>query len=203
MKAHLTRQYALLLDIVATAAFILDIAADPSVLRSVRLQFSKPHNWSEVAPLLPFNVQFRAKQAALVLHPDFLSHTPKRAHRLSFRLAMQLVEKESAILTEEVSLTDRVSRWLWAYTPPLKKVEIASLLGMSERSLTRRLASEGSNYNALFAAVQSERAQNLLLNPNLTVAEIAYRMGYSDPSAFTRAFASWEGVSPSQWREMA
>lgn len=195
-----TYKYALLLDITGTAALILDSVADRSVLREIRLPLEKPHDWEVIDTRLPFKVVFDVPKSQIVLAPDFLSQVPKRAHPLSFRLAMQMVEKESAAISVEATARDAVTRWLWACTPPLKKSEIARLQGISERSLTRQLARENTTYNELFAEVQSQRAENLLGNQKLSISEVAYRMGYSDPAAFTRAFTQWQGVTPSAWR---
>jgi AraC-like DNA-binding protein len=106
----------------------------------------------------------------------------------------------SQMLAEDVSLEERVTRWLWAYTPPPNRSELADLLAMSERSLTRQLKLEGTSYSTLLARVQSERAQNFLRSSGLSVGEIGYRLGYSEPAAFTRAFTHWTGESPLQWR---
>ncbi len=195
-----TYRYALLLDITGTAAIILDTVSDRSLLQKIRLPFERPDDWSAIEGRLPFKVEFGADTAQTLLKPDFLSQAPKSAHQLSFKLAMQLVEKESAALSEEATMRDAVVRWLWACSPPLKKSEIAKLQGMSERSLTRQLAGEGTSYNDLFAEVQSQRARNLLANSKLSISEVAYRMGYSDPAAFTRAFTLWQGMTPSSWR---
>lgn len=195
-----TYKYALLLEISAGVAVALDIVSDRSLVAVVRLPFERPADWSVVENTLAVPVEFEAPQASVVYKPGYLRSVPKRSHDVSFRLAMKIVGKESAILEEDTSFRNRVVRWLWASTPPLKKAEIAKLLGVSERSLTRQLASEGTNYNQLFAEVQSERAENLLGNPKLTISEVAYRMGYSDPAAFTRAFTGWHGITPSDWR---
>ena len=197
-----TYKYALLLDITGYVATSLDVVSDRSLLKKVRLPFKRPDDWSLIARTFRFAIEFDAPDASVVWKPGFFQHTPKRAYPLSYKLALKLVEKEAALLEEEASLKDQVIRWLWASTPPLKKVEIAKLLGVSERSLTRQLAQEGANYNQLLAEVQSERAENLLANQKLTVAEVAYRMGYTDPAAFTRAFTSWKGVTPSNWRSL-
>jgi AraC-like DNA-binding protein len=89
---------------------------------------------------------------------------------------------------------------LWAYTPPLKRGDVASQLAMSERSLTRQLGKEGTSYTELLAEVQSERAKNYLRNPALAVSEVGYRLGYTEPAAFTRAFTKWTGSSPLKLR---
>ena len=101
---------------------------------------------------------------------------------------------------EDIGLSERVTRWLWAYTPPLKRGEIASQLAVSERTLTRQLGKEGTSYATLLAQVQAERARNLLRNPNLTITEVGYRLGYTEPATFTRAFTKWSGMAPLKWR---
>lgn len=52
----------------------------------------------------------------------------------------------------------------------------------------------------LLASVQEERARNYLRNSSLSVSEIGERLGYSEASAFSRAFSNWAGMSPLQWR---
>ena len=195
-----TYRYALLLEVTAAVAVNLDILSDRSLVQAIRLPFGQPRGWSRVSRAMTIPVEFESSIPAIVFKPGYLRHVPKRAHDVSFRLAMKIVGKESAILAEDASFRNRVARWLWASSPPLKKAEIAKLLGVSERSLTRQLAGEGTNYNELFAEVQSERAQNLLGNPKFKISEVAYRMGYSDPAAFTRAFTGWCGLTPSDWR---
>ncbi|MEM1110975.1 MAG: helix-turn-helix domain-containing protein [Pseudomonadota bacterium] len=195
-----TYRYVLLLELTASVAANLDIVSDRSLVRSVHVPFAQPPDWSAIAGLLDIPIEFDAAHAGIVFKPGYLRDVPRRAHDISFRLATKIVGKESALLAEDTSFRNRVARWLWASSPPLKKAEIARLLGVSERSLTRQLACEGTHYNALFAEVQSERARNLLANPKLKISEVAYRMGYSDPAAFTRAFTNWQGITPSDWR---
>jgi hypothetical protein len=82
-------------------------------------------------------------------------------------------------------------------------IENLGLLGKSERSLTRQLGAEGTSYTELLAQVQEERAKNFLRSAVLSVAEVGYRLGYSEPAAFSRAFTQWTGVSPLKWRKNA
>ena len=106
------------------------------------------------------------------------------------------------MLAEELSVAERVSRWLWAYTPPPTRSEIASLLAMSERNLTRQLGREGTSYSRLLAQVQEERAKNFLRAPVYSIAEISHRLGYAEPAVFSRAFSGWTGLSPRAWRKL-
>ncbi len=192
--------HSMLLDLVGTIALMAQIVEDPAVMQQVSLPVPEPPDWRGFAKTLDYPVEFDAPAAVLRFAPGFFQLAPANAHDLGHRAAMKIVEREAQMLDDGKSTVDRVSRWLWAYTPPLSKPEIAKLMGVSIRSLTRALADEGSSYNALFAAVQAERAMNLLVNRRLTTAEVGYRLGYSDPAAFTRAFTAWTGQSPGRWR---
>jgi AraC-like DNA-binding protein len=194
------RKHAITLDLVGSIGLVSGIIADTGFLSGVTLPFARPADWSEIEPLLPCPVAFSGEEAAIRLAPGALHAVPDNAHRLAFKGAMKMVEREARFLADEVPVAEQVTRWLWAYTPPLKKAEIARQIAMSERSLGRQLRQEGTSYNALFAKVQSERAENLLQTGDLSISEIAYRLGYSDPAAFSRAFATWHGVPPSKWR---
>ncbi|MFT3924310.1 MAG: AraC family transcriptional regulator [Myxococcales bacterium] len=78
--------------------------------------------------------------------------------------------------------------------------DAASQLGMSARTLRRRLQLEGTSYPVLLQRVQHETAEAMLLNPSLSVKEIAYALGFANSSAFHRAVQRWTGKSPTALR---
>jgi AraC-like DNA-binding protein len=80
---------------------------------------------------------------------------------------------------------------------------IAETLNSSTRSLQRRLAEEGLTYSQLLAETRMRFAANWLKNTDMSVAEIAFDLGYTDASNFTRAFRQKTGVSPQAFREIA
>ena len=150
---------------------------------------------------LPCPVAFSCAEACLAFSAAFDDTPLPGANPLVYRSYVSIAEKFSLMLAEDISLTEQVTRWLWAYTPPLKRGEVAKQLAMSERSLTRQLSNEDTSYATLLASVQAERARNYLRNPSLTVSEVGYRLGYTDPATFTRAFTKWTGLSPLKWRK--
>ncbi len=77
---------------------------------------------------------------------------------------------------------------------------IASELGMSERTLQRRITAEASSYRALLIEARRERGLELLRNPSFDINAITSMLGYESPTSFYRAFKEWEGVSPGEWR---
>lgn len=83
------------------------------------------------------------------------------------------------------------------------KSQIARRLGMSERTLHRRLAEEGQTFQSISNRAQREAAESLLVNGDNSLAEVAFLTGFSDQSAFTRAFKGWTGQTPLAFREAA
>lgn len=78
--------------------------------------------------------------------------------------------------------------------------ELAERLHLSLRTLRRKLAAEGSGYQALLDAARARDALVLLAQPDLEIRQIARLLGYEDPANFTRAFRSRTGVTPSAAR---
>lgn len=78
---------------------------------------------------------------------------------------------------------------------------LARSRNISSRTLMRRLAARGTSYRRLLAEVHSRLAADLLRHTDLPVAEIAARLGFSDPANFGRAFRGWYGVPPGRFRE--
>jgi AraC-like DNA-binding protein len=74
------------------------------------------------------------------------------------------------------------------------------LLGTSSRTLQRRLAARGTTFSGVLAQARLHLAQKLLDDPSFKVIDVAYDVGYSDPSHFTKAFRRWTGMSPRAYR---
>jgi AraC-like DNA-binding protein len=83
--------------------------------------------------------------------------------------------------------------------------EIARRLGMSQRTLARRLASEGLSFAAILDEMKCDLAKHYLSEADLPITTIAWLLGYQEVSAFTHAFKRWTGKTPKQARikEMA
>ncbi len=77
---------------------------------------------------------------------------------------------------------------------------LASLLGVSERTLQRRLGELGRSFSGVVEDFRREEAMRLLLQPDLPLVEVASRLGYAEQTSFTRAFRRWTGSTPGAWR---
>ena len=78
--------------------------------------------------------------------------------------------------------------------------DIADLLAMHRRTLSRRLQGSGMGYRAITNEIRFEIARQLLQDTQVPLAQIAAALGYSEASAFTRAFRRWSGQTPTAWR---
>ena len=83
---------------------------------------------------------------------------------------------------------------------PVRIDDVARDLGFSRQTLYRRLKAEGMTFEQLLDGLRRRLALRFIRDEGLPVKEAAYRLGFSDPAAFSRAFKRWTGVSPSELR---
>jgi len=81
--------------------------------------------------------------------------------------------------------------------------EIARQLGVSQRTLARRLSSEGRTFSDALENLRSDLAERYLTDEALTISQIAWLLGYQEVSAFTHAFKRWTGRTPREARSCA
>ena len=79
-------------------------------------------------------------------------------------------------------------------------VETARQIGMSHRTLARKLSSEGLTFSEISEELKANLAKHYLGSGDLPVSQVAWLLGYREISAFTHAFKRWTGMSPSQLR---
>jgi AraC-like DNA-binding protein len=121
--------------------------------------------------------------------------------RVATRLAREQCERELDALRPEVQLSARV-RGLLAEDDRgfLSLEQVAARMHVSARTLKRRLSLQGVAFSTLLEEEQRDRALVLLQSPELSVDEVAERVGYSDAANFTRAFRRWTGTTPAAYR---
>lgn len=140
-------------------------------------------------------VRFSATEDAILFSADSIKRPVAREQR---RLESRHLEIAAAPFSELV----RRQAAMGLGFGPLGSKDIARQLGVSPRQLFRRLQAEGTTHQRLVDDVKFSRARHLLAAGDAPIAEIALALGYPDQSSFTRAFARWSGVPPSEWRRL-
>lgn len=147
-------------------------------------------------------VQFGARQNALVfdradLERLFVTHNADLLAIVAPQLEAELTERQrNRTLREQVKAT--LKRLLAGQRPELRTV--AHELGLSTRTLQRKLTGERVTFQQLVAEARRELARHYLGHSSLELTETAYLLGFEDANSFFRAFQQWEGTSPGEWR---
>jgi AraC-like DNA-binding protein len=124
------------------------------------------------------------------------------AHPGMFSVFDAELQAHLAALTRNEGMRTRVQAVLMEMLPA-GETDVgtaARRLGVSARSLQRRLAEEGSSFKDELAALRTDLARHYLTGTTLSSAEISYLLGYADPNSFIRAFGGWTGTSPEALR---
>jgi AraC-like DNA-binding protein len=77
---------------------------------------------------------------------------------------------------------------------------VAKRMATSERTLRRRLEENGTSFRGLLDESRAELARSYVRDPRMSLAEVAFMLGFSEPSAFNRAFKRWTDMTPAAWR---
>jgi AraC-like DNA-binding protein len=145
-------------------------------------------------------VRFGCREAAIVIPAAWLALECPLADPVMYEASLRSLETGDRRLESRSFTVARVEQLIASRGERLGVEKAARLLHVSRRTLVRRLRHGGTSYRSLLEAQQKNRAEVLLRDSELSVAEVAYELGYEDPANFGRACRRWFGVSPGKWR---
>lgn len=116
------------------------------------------------------------------------------------RLLQDLQAEQDKLRKADISEYVRMRVRSQIAAPP-SQAALAANAGMSERSFRHLLAKQGTSYQKLVREVRREFAESALKGGVLSIAEIGYRLGFTDPSNFTSSFKRWTGQTPKDYRK--
>jgi AraC-like DNA-binding protein len=147
-------------------------------------------------------VTFGSDRDALLISHSALDMPNKLGDQTIAQFFDRHLEAELAARSDDEGLDQRVriavSQSLSEGVPTL--TEISASLGMGARTLQRRLAEKEHSFQDLVDLARRELAQQLLKDTDYSLAEVAFLTGFSEQSAFTRAFKRWSGQTPRSYR---
>ena len=167
-----------------------------------RIEFALPRpTWGEFT-ILEHGVCFDAERTAVFWDP---CHSTRRLYYGDSALHSAYVEEcrqRIQMSTSRDEFIDALTHSLLALDgSPLTLAHLAATIGCSERTLQRRLLDRDVRFRDLVEEARRRVATDLLTETHIPIAEIAWKLGYSEPTSFNHAFRRWTGVSPNAMRQ--
>ncbi len=163
-------------------------------LKPVAVEFmhAKPNEIREHVRIFGLEPKFSRVANALVFHRAMMDRPLITADTVLSRIVERHAETLLGALPPD-TIAEQVRRVLVKALPEgqIAISKVARILGTSERTLQRRLVSEGTTFAGVLDTLRHDLALGYLAGGRMTLAEIAYLLGYSEPSPFHRAFKRW------------
>lgn len=177
---------------------------DQSPLK-VSFEHAKPAtaNLSEYEAVFQCPVFFDQPFSAIEISPEQIAHPIRQSDPILLKTLLDHATQLLAEIDQHETWSFRVKnllRLMIRQDLPRKEF-IAEKLGMTSRTLQRKLAEEGTGYQELLDELRQEMAQNYLRDSSLSIDEIGAMLGFAEPRSFHRSFKQWMGQTPGQYRE--
>ncbi|MDN5203718.1 AraC family transcriptional regulator ligand-binding domain-containing protein [Fulvivirgaceae bacterium BMA10] len=169
--------------------------------KQIYFHYPRPQKINEYYRIFNCPISFGANTTEVVFHKKHLSlNTVEGNYSLLERLKSIAKETLSNLPnnnTFEQQVKKAILEKINIQFPSV--MEVAENLHLTPRSLQRRLKAENSSFNQINNHIKFQLALKYLRNHQYDLYEISYLLGYSEPSAFVRAFRSWTGTSPKKY----
>jgi AraC-like DNA-binding protein len=169
----------------------------------VSFDYAAPAHHAEYARVLGDVVQFDQPCTEIVFRREVLDapapHQDADVHEALSALAERRLLRMTQRTPYAVRVRDFLVREGWRQQADMNAA--ARSLGLSVRSLRRRLAEEGKPYTDIVSEALGAVAKQFLQDQRRTIQETAFEMGFADPSTFHRAFKRWTGTTPRAARD--
>ena len=179
--------------------------AEPDIPLAVEVTvtFDRPAHADLYQEIFQAPVEFGAERNALRIHPHWVNPGDRDAKPYALNLFIDHAETLLASLRETATFRARVEEQILRelHRGPVARERVARDLAVSERTLHRRLKDESLTYAEVYDGVRDRMAREYLKSDRATVAEVAFLLGFSETSAFVRAFRRWTGLSPFDFRQ--
>jgi AraC-like DNA-binding protein len=189
----------------AMAAFVRVVrhfAGTDRAIRHVHFPYAAPAYSAEYVRFFAKRAVFEQPFAEICFTRDILDKPQLDRDEELYRTASLLVDEQLSRAMQEGECVRRVRDYLSSSAAAGHRdlSSAARAIGMSARSLRRRLSEEGTPWNRLIRDVQAALAQRLLARKDCTIQEAAHELGFADTTAFHRAFKKWTGITPLEFK---
>jgi AraC-like DNA-binding protein len=170
--------------------------------RETHFEHQQPNCVSEHKRIFGEFVYFNKPQTKLVFDSYIMSLPIIEADPKLFAMLRSYAENLLPEINPEAEISARVSEVLGkSLAGGQRSIGVVSKqIGVSPRTLQRKLNEEGTSYHKLVEDVQRALSERYLKSSELTICEISYLVGFSQQSAFQRAFKRWKGITPKEFQ---
>lgn len=187
----------------SVAAIVRQVSPVPFTPLEVHCKHPAPTSVSAHEAYFGCPMQFGSARDALLVSSEALDRANRLGDPAISRFLVAHLDSELAARANETSfeqvmlrhISDRLSDGL------PKAAVIARQMGISERTLHRRLSEHGLSFQGVMEKAQRRLTEGLLVQSDHSIAEIAFLSGFSEQSAFSRAFKRWSRQTPAAYRE--
>jgi AraC-like DNA-binding protein len=174
----------------------------PVPVTEVEFRHPAPHNRSALERHFRAPVAFGCDSNRLYFDRSFLQERFLSSHAMLYDILVNALKTYFCPSNQSSVFVDMVCREIIRCGNEEAGTErIAGRLAMSSRTLRRRLADEGCSFQEVKDLARENRAKYYLSRTNMPLSEIAFELGYSELSAFSRAFRRWVGQTPQSYRD--
>ena len=171
-------------------------------LREICLNYPTPEHARLYEEMFHCPVRFMSSENYMRLDAGFFDLPIFTANRSVYEYCTQFCDEMLKGLKKSDQFIDQIRNIIMTSLGRFLKIgEMAKELGMSTRSLNRRLQVRNTSYKKIINEVRSDLSVRYLENTNLSIDQIADLVGFSETTAFRKAFKIWTGISPSQHRK--
>ena len=180
------------------------LVAKPAEGIRVYFSYPKPAHFDVYEQNWPHTMEFDQEHTQLFLPDQWLRQRVRTGDPTTNVLFSQQCEELVSRMTE-VDETAAIVRRLLIHSAGnfLSISKVAEQLHVTERTLRRRLAAEGTDFRTIFDDIKNTLAQNYLRKTALSVVEIADLLNYAEATNFHRAFQRWNSITPTDYRQQA
>lgn len=176
--------------------------ASAGTTHAALFEHHRPAHYREYTRVFGGVEKFEQATTGIVFDRSLLDRPQINQHPELYLLLRTEAERALERMTEGLGMADQLRRYLLARRPSRipDPSTAARDLGMSERSLRRRLAAESTSYRDLVRTILEAHADQMLRDPKQSIQETAHALGYADAATFHRAFKRWTGRTPKEYR---
>lgn len=180
------------------------LVARPAEGVRVHFSYSKPAHFGVYEQNWRFPMEFEQEHTQIFMPDQWLRQRVRTGDPTTNVLFSQQCE-ELVNRMAEVDETAAIVRRLLIHSAEefLSISEVAEQLHITERTLRRRLAAEGTDFRTIFDDIKNTLAKNYLRKTSLSVVEIADLLNYAEATNFHRAFKRWNSTTPADYRQQA